>query len=220
MHGTPHAPALIICLMAVLSFVYFPGIFCEIFFISTIVGGSFGHIATFSSFLHHISFSIWAYKLVSVSPPPCALFYFGNISTFFICLHHLWAYSAPNKFSPPSGWVYMKYLLRLHHVPWWSANTFRLICPNPEILENKYGGGQSKNWLYTQTCFCSGIFCELFFISTMPFYGFGYIDLFLFPLRHMTSFILEIYPLFLFASTIIGHIAPLTNSLHHLVGYI
>ncbi|SEI48595.1 hypothetical protein SAMN02910453_0506 [Lachnospiraceae bacterium A10] len=131
-----------------------------------------------------MNFTIWAYKLVSVFPPPCALFYFGNISTFLICLHHLWAYSAHNKFSPPSGWVYMKNLLCLHHVPWWSANTFRLICPNQEILENKYGGGQSKNWPYTQTCFCSGIFCELYFISTIVAGSFGHIAVFSYPLHH------------------------------------
>ena len=152
---------LLFCLMAVLPFLYFPGIFCELFFISTIVKASFGHIRNFSFSLHHATFWIWAYKLVFASSPPYDLFYFGNISTFFICLHHLWAYSAPNKFSPPSGWVYMKNLLRLHHVPWWSANTFRLICPNPEILENKYGGGQSKNWLYTQTCFVRAYFVNI-----------------------------------------------------------
>ncbi len=223
MHGTPHAPALIICLMAVLSFLYFPGIFCELFFISTIVGSLFGHIAVFSYPLHHMHFGIWAYKLVSVFPPPCALFYFGNISTFLICLHHLWAYSAPNKFSPPSGWVYMKYLLRLHHVPWWSANTFRLICPNPEILENKYGGGQSKNWLYTQTCFCSGIFCELYFISTIVAGSFGHIAVFSYPLHHMNFGIwayklVSVFPppcaLFYF-----GNISTFLICLHHLWAY-
>jgi hypothetical protein len=126
------------------------GIFCDFSSISTMVKASFGHITTFSSSLHHTSFSNWAYKLVFAFPPPYALFYFGNIFTFFVCLHHLWAYSAPNKFSPPYGWAYMKYLLRLHHGTWWSANTFRLICPNPEVLENKYGGGYMKNPLYAQ----------------------------------------------------------------------
>ncbi len=201
------------------TFLYFPGIFCETFFISTIVGGSFGHIAVFSFSLHHTSFSNWAYKLVFVSSPPYALFYFGNISTFLICLHHHWAYSAPNKFSPPPGWVYMKYLLRLHHVPWWSANAFRLIYPNPEILENKYGGGQSKNWLYTQACFCPGIFCELFFISTIVGGSFGHIAVFSYPLHHMNFGIWSYKLVFVssppYALFYFGNIFTFLTYLHH-----
>ncbi len=126
------------------------GIFCEQLLISTMVGALFGHIRYFSFSLHHATFSIWVYRLVLAYPPPCDLFYFGNIFTFCIPLHHCWAYRHFYFWPPPPSWAYMKYLFCLHHVTWWRANSFFSICPNPIVLENKYGGGQSKNWLYAQ----------------------------------------------------------------------
>jgi hypothetical protein len=58
---------------------------------------------------------------------------------------------------------------------WWSDSSFRLMCPNPTVLENKYGGAQSNNWLYALTCFCLGIFCEHLLLSTMVGALFGHI---------------------------------------------